>query len=78
MRESVTLMKKPLSVLENSVNKNIIVVLRGKREFRGTLDGHDQFMNVVLKNADELLEGQLVAKHRMAVVRGDNIIYISP
>lgn len=78
MRDLVTLMKKPLSVLEKSVNNNIIVVLRGKREFRGTLDGHDQFMNVVLKNAEELLEGQPVAKHRMAVVRGDNIIYISP
>ncbi len=74
----MTLMKKPLSVLETSINNNVIVVLRGKREFRGVLDGHDQFMNMVLENAEELLEVQFVAKHKKAVVRGDNIIYISP
>lgn len=74
----MTLVKKPLSVLGESVNNNVIAVLRGKREFRGILDGHDQFMNIVLKNAEELFEGQPVARHKVAVVRGDNIIYISP
>ena len=74
----VAMMMKPLSILGKAVNNNVIVVLRGKKEFRGVLDGYDQFMNIVLKNAEELFEGQPVAKHRMAVVRGDNIIYISP
>ncbi len=71
-------MMKPLSVLGKALNNNVIAVLRGKREFRGVLEGYDQFMNIVLKNAEELFEGEPVAKHRMAVVRGDNIIYISP
>ena len=71
-------MLKPLAVLGKAANNNVIVVLRGKKEFRGVLDGYDQYMNIVLKNAEELQEGQPVAKHRMAIVRGDNIIYISP
>ncbi len=71
-------MLKPLAILGKAANNNVIVVLRGKKEFRGVLDGYDQYMNVVLKNAEELQEGQPVAKHRMAIVRGDNIIYISP
>jgi small nuclear ribonucleoprotein len=41
-------MMKPLSILGKAVNNNVIVVLRGKREYRGVLDGYDQFMNVVL------------------------------
>lgn len=71
-------MLKPLAVLGKAANNNVIVVLRGKKEFRGVLDGYDQYMNVVLKNAEELQEGQSVARYKMALVRGDNIIYISP
>ena len=46
-------MMKPLSVLQASANKNVIVELKGKREYRGVLDGYDPYMNLVLKNAEE-------------------------
>jgi small nuclear ribonucleoprotein len=71
-------MIKPLSVLSQAVNKNVIVELKGKREYRGVLDGYDPHMNVVLKNAEELVNGESVRKHALAIVRGDNVIYISP
>ncbi len=71
-------MIKPLSVLSQSVNKNVIVELKGKREYRGVLDGYDPHMNVVLKNAEEIVNGESVKKHAIAIVRGDNVIYISP
>lgn len=71
-------MMKPLTVLSQAANKNVIVELKGKREYRGVLDGYDPHMNVVLKNAEEYHEGQLVRKHSVAIVRGDNVIYISP
>ena len=35
-------MMKPLSVLTQANNKNVIVELKGKREYRGVLDGYDQ------------------------------------
>ena len=71
-------MIKPLSVLQASANKNVIVELKGKREYRGVLDGYDPHMNVVLKNAEEIVEGNVVRKHSTVIVRGDNVIYISP
>ncbi|MBQ7702500.1 MAG: small nuclear ribonucleoprotein [Candidatus Methanomethylophilaceae archaeon] len=71
-------MIKPLSVLQASANKNVIVELKGKREYRGVLDGYDPHMNLVLKNAEEIVEGNTVRKLSTVIVRGDNVIYISP
>ena len=71
-------MMKPLAVLSQATNKNVIVELKGRREYRGVLDGYDPHMNVVLRNAEEYFEGQLVRKHNVTIVRGDNVIYISP
>ena len=71
-------MIKPLAVLSQSSNRNVIVELKGRREYRGVLDGYDPHMNVVLRNAEEYLEGELVGKHNVTIVRGDNVIYISP
>ena len=71
-------MIKPLSVLQASANKNVIVELKGKREYRGVLDGYDPHLNLVLKNAEEIVEGNTVRKLSTVIVRGDNVIYISP
>lgn len=71
-------MIKPLSVLQAAANKNVIVELKGKREYRGVLDGYDPHMNVVLKNVEEFVDGKSMRKLSTAIVRGDNVIYISP
>lgn len=71
-------MIKPLSVLQAAANKNVIVELKGKREYRGVLDGYDPHMNVVLKNAEEIVDGKPVRRLSTVIVRGDNVIYISP
>lgn len=69
---------KPLSVLSKNLNKPVMVELKGNRGYRGTLDGFDPHMNLVLKNAEELEAGEVKRKLEMAIVRGDNVIYISP
>lgn len=69
---------KPLQVLQEAVSKNVIVELKGKREYRGVLDGYDPHMNIVLKNADEYYEGSVVRNLKTVIVRGDNVIYVSP
>lgn len=72
-------MAKPLEVLHRSLNSRVIVELRGNRGYRGILDGYDvPHMNLVLKNAEEIVDGNVVAKRDKVIVRGDNIIYISP
>ena len=71
-------MMKPLSVLNQAVGKNVMVELKGRKEYRGVLDGYDPHMNVVLKNAEEYCDGTLRRRLNVVIVRGDNVIYISP
>jgi small nuclear ribonucleoprotein len=72
-------MEKPLKLLHASLNNRVMVELRNGVEYNGTLDGYDvPHMNLVLKNADESIQTQQTKKHDRVIVRGDNIIYISP
>jgi small nuclear ribonucleoprotein len=68
---------KPLTVLNQAINNPVIVELRGRREYHGILDGYDPHMNVVLKNA-EFIDGETVRRYDKVIIRGDNVIYISP
>ncbi|MCD6383219.1 MAG: small nuclear ribonucleoprotein [Thermoplasmata archaeon] len=69
---------KPINMLNSSLNSRVIVELKGGREYRGVLDGFDPHMNLVLKEAEEYRGGELLRKSHLAIVRGDNVIYISP
>jgi len=72
-------MDKPLKILHESLNNRVMVELRGGRGYHGELDGYDvPHMNLVLKNADEIINGEVRMKHSKVIVRGDNIIYVSP
>ena len=71
-------MIKPLTLLNQSINGNVMVELKGGRGYRGVLDGFDPHMNLVLKNAEELLNQETQRKVELAIVRGDNVIYVSP
>ena len=61
-----------------SATAPFIVELKGGRSYRGVLDGYDPHMNLVLRNAEELHNSEIKRKLEMTIVRGDNVIYISP
>ena len=69
---------RPLDILNNALDTPVIVRLKGAREFRGELKGYDIHMNLVLDNAEELREGEVVSKFSSVVIRGDNVVYVSP
>ena len=69
---------KPLNMLNNNMNGRVIVELRGGKEYRGILDGYDPHMNLVLKKAEEYQAGEKMRDLELVIVRGDNVIYISP
>jgi len=72
-------MEKPLKILHGSLNNRVMVELRSGRSYQGVLDGYDvPHMNIVLKNADEMVNGESQGKHNTIILRGDNIIYVSP
>src|SRR2546426_12543660 len=70
-------MIKPLSLLNQRISSNVMVELKGGRGYRGILDGFDPHMNLVLRNAEEMQDNQAQRKMDLAIVRGDNVIYIS-
>jgi len=71
-------MIKPLGMLNQALTKPVMVSLKGGRDYRGILEGYDPHMNLVLRNAEEFVNNELVRKVDVALVRGDNVIYISP
>jgi small nuclear ribonucleoprotein len=72
-------MDKPLKILHSSLDNRVMVELRSGRGYYGTLDGYDiPHMNLVLKNVEEIIDGEPIAKHNTLIIRGDNIIYVSP
>ncbi len=71
-------MARPLDVLNRALNTPVIVRLKGGREFRGILDGYDIHMNLVLINAEEIQEGEVIKKLGSVVIRGDTVVFVSP
>jgi small nuclear ribonucleoprotein len=67
-----------MEILDQVLNRQpVIVSLKGNREIRGILQGYDVHMNLVLDRAEEMVEGTM-QKRGTLIVRGDNVIYISP
>ncbi|MHA1310976.1 MAG: LSM domain-containing protein [Candidatus Helarchaeota archaeon] len=73
---------RPLELLTKSLETRVLIKLKGRRELRGKLRGFDQHMNLVLDEAEEINindEGeQIINQLGTIIVRGDNVIIISP
>ncbi|GBC68681.1 hypothetical protein HRbin01_00365 [archaeon HR01] len=67
-----------LKILSKSLGNMVLVRLRNGKMLRGLLQGYDQHMNIVLDDADEIVDENNANKLGTIVVRGDNIIMISP
>ena len=65
-------------VLERSIGKTVLIKLRGGRTLRGLLEGYDQHVNLVLKDAEEISNPEQIEQIGTIVLRGDNVIMISP
>ena len=64
--------------LDESINKMVLIKLKGNKTIRGNLLGFDQHMNLLLDQSEEVpSEGDSISLGSI-VVRGDNVIMISP
>ncbi len=70
--------ERPLDLLNQSKGKEVIVNLKGDKQFVGTLLAFDIHINVVLDNAKEIQNGDVKKNLGLTFVRGDTIIFISP
>ena len=65
-------------VLDRSVGKTVLIKLRGGKTFRGILEGFDQHVNLYMKSAEDVSDPLNVAEIGDIVLRGDNVIMVSP
>jgi small nuclear ribonucleoprotein len=65
-------------VLQRSVGKTVLIKVRGGRTLRGTLEGFDQHVNLYMTDAEDVSNPMNVKTIGTIVLRGDNVIMISP
>ena len=67
-----------VKVLDESINQVVLIKLKGGKTIRGNLLGFDQHMNLLLESSEEIpIEGDSNSLGTI-VVRGDNVVMISP
>lgn len=70
--------ERPFDLLNKSIGQNVLIRLKNGIEIRGKVTSFDVHMNIVLDNAEELDGGNLKAKLGTMLLRGGNILFISP
>ena len=70
--------ERPLDLLNNSKGKEVMVHLKGDKQFVGTLLAFDIHINLVLDNIKEIENGEIKKNLGLTFLRGDTIIFISP
>lgn len=70
--------ERPLDLLNNSKHKEVLVQLKGDKQFVGTLLAFDIHINLVLDNTKEMQNGEVKRNIGLTFLRGDTIIFISP
>lgn len=77
MNEVSSSIKKPLFVLQKSINKPVRVRLKNSEEYRGNMVNVDAYMNVFLEGAVEYDgNGDMVTNYGRVVIRGNNVLFI--
>lgn len=69
--------KKPLNVLTKRLDTYIMITLKNRVEYRGTMVQCDGFMNILLNGASEHINDKVTANYGNILVRGNNILYIT-
>ncbi|MFW9780128.1 MAG: LSM domain-containing protein [Candidatus Heimdallarchaeota archaeon] len=78
------MVQRPLDVLNEALNKTVILKVRGNREIRGILRSYDPHLNLVLEDAELIHPAQGEEDEAKTeelghiILRGDNVILISP
>jgi len=70
--------ERPLDLLNISKGKEVLVHLKGDKQFVGTLLAFDIHINLVLDNVKEMEDNAVKKSLGLTFLRGDTIIFISP
>mgnify|MGYP006277543969 CR=1 FL=1 len=70
--------KNPINILQNAQNSQILLRLKDGTEYQGLLKEIDAYMNMILEDATEIMDGSPVAKYNEIFIRGNNLLFIKP
>jgi small nuclear ribonucleoprotein len=70
--------ERPFDLLNKVLGQQVLIRLKGSMSIRGRIVSFDAHMNVVIENAEELEDGDLKTKLGTILLRGGNIIFVSP
>jgi small nuclear ribonucleoprotein len=65
-------------ILKESLGKTVLVRLKGGKSLRAKLKGFDQHLNLVLEDTEDTTDPENTKKMGILIVRGDNVVIISP
>ena len=68
---------RPLDALNQSKGKRVILSLKSGEEITGVLNAFDLHLNLWLEDSERRNDGK-TTKLGTIVIRGDNILFISP
>ncbi|MDE1825081.1 MAG: small nuclear ribonucleoprotein [Candidatus Micrarchaeota archaeon] len=70
--------ERPFDLLNKAIGQQVLIRLKNGTDIRGKVTAFDIHMNIVLDNAEELEGGNLKAKLGTILLRGGNILFVSP
>ena len=65
-------------ILSEYLNTDVLVKLKGGRTVKGVLKSYDQHLNLILAEAEEISSKGSSRSLGLILVRGDNVVMISP
>ncbi len=70
--------ERPFDLLNKSIGQQVMIRMKNGNDIRGKVTSFDIHMNIVLEGAEEVDDGQTKAKLGTILLRGGNILFISP
>lgn len=70
--------ERPFDLLNKALGQQVLIRMKGGMFIRGRLKSFDAHMNLAMDSAEELENGELKAKIGTIILRGGNIVYVSP
>jgi small nuclear ribonucleoprotein len=71
--------QRPLDVLGSSEHKRLLIQVKNRDKIIGTLKAFDSHLNIWLDDAEvQSADGENSVKLGTVLVRGDNIVLVSP
>lgn len=65
-----------VKILDECINKVIVIKLRNNKIIQGNLQAFDQQMNLILTNSKDITEDDVKSLDQI-ILRGDNILIVS-